>query len=192
MLSRPLRPFVTPKKRFQQHRKTESTISSANLEQRKPEPNNVTRSIRTLPDPEKYLSADSNNDDSPAAKHKGHGCSNFFCRLKRLGINWWLWELVSIGMSALCLCAIGLLLGCYNGQALPKEWPFGFTLNTYIAILSAFFKYTLAVPVDTAVGQLKWVWFRSTPRPLMDFEMFDEASRGPWGSMVLFIRTRGR
>jgi hypothetical protein len=192
MLFRPLRPFTTPKTRFQQHRKTGSKILSTNLKQRRSKANNLTGSIRSIQDPEKQLSEDSNSDDPLAARLKTIWIFNFFHRLRRLAINWWLWEFVSISLSALCLCAIGLLLGCFNGQALPKEWPFGFTLNTYIAILSAFFKYTLAAPVDTAMGQLKWIWFRSTTKPLIDFERFDEASRGPWGSMVLFIRTRGR
>lgn len=192
MLSHPLHSFTTPNHRFQQHRKIGSKISSTNLEQRWIKPNNLTGSIRNIPDPEKHLSADSISDGPPKVRLKRTWMLNFFCGLRRLTVNWWLWEFVSMGLSALCLCAIGLLLACYNGQALPKEWPLGFTLNTYIAILSAFFKYTLAIPVDTAMGQLKWIWFRSAPKPLMDFEKFDEASRGPWGSVVLFIHTRGR
>ena len=192
MLSHLLRSSTALKNRFQQHGKTGTKTSSTYSERRSPKPNNLIRSNRSILDPEKCLSADSNSDDPPAAKLKKRWLTDFFCRLRRLAVNWWLWEFVSIGLSALCLCAIGLLLGFYDNRALRKEGPHVFTLNTYIAILSAFFKYTLAAPVETAMGQLKWIWFRSTPKPLMDFEIFDGASRGPWGSIVLFIRTRGR
>lgn len=115
------------------------------------------------------------------------------CRsMGETGFKLWLWELTSMALSALCLCFIALLLGFYNNRALPKQWPLGFTLNTYIAIFSAFFKYTVAVPVDAAMGQLKWIWFRTSPKPLMDFERLDIASRGLWGSLAVLARTRGR
>ena len=115
-----------------------------------------------------------------------------FRHFKNLISDWWLWELICLAASALNLCFIALLLVFYNNQALPKAWPLGITLNTYIAILSAFFKYTLAVSVDSAMGQLKWMWFQGSSKPLMDFERFDQASRGPWGSLSILVRTKGR
>jgi Protein of unknown function (DUF3176) len=86
-----------------------------------------------------------------------------------------------------------LLLGVYNNRRLPTYWPIGITLNAEIAILSAIFKYTLAVPIDEAMGQLKWIWFRGeSPRQLIDFERFDEAARGPWGSLCLVWHSKAR
>lgn len=109
-----------------------------------------------------------------------------------LVIDWWLWEIISWCMCALCTLAIALLLGYYNGKAVPDRWPLGITLNAYIAILSGIAKFTLAVPVDSLIGQLKWHWMAQRPRPLLDFERFDDASRGPWGALMLLICTRGR
>src|ERR1700761_494444 len=49
--------------------------------------------------------------------------------LSSLVINWWLWELFSCGLSALCMCAIALVLALYDNQKIPSHWPFGITLN---------------------------------------------------------------
>jgi hypothetical protein len=42
----------------------------------------------------------------------------------------------------------------------------------------------------TALGQLKWDWFRRSENKVIDFERLDSASRGPMGSLILLIRTR--
>jgi hypothetical protein len=42
------------------------------------------------------------------------------------------------------------------------------------------------------LSQLKWTHFQSAPRKLKDLETFDDASRGPWGSLrLLFARGTG-
>ena len=42
------------------------------------------------------------------------------------------------------------------------------------------------------LSQLKWTHFESKPRKLRDLETFDDASRGPWGSLrLLFARGTG-
>ena len=113
-------------------------------------------------------------------------------RLKDWVINWWLCELFSWLISALCIFGLALLLSYWDGRAVPDRWPSGITLNAYIAILSGITKYTLAVPIDSAIGQLRWQWFAKGPRPLIDFEHFDDASRGPLGAAKLILLTKGR
>lgn len=47
--------------------------------------------------------------------------------------------------------------------------------------------------VGAAISQSKWLWYRqSEPRRLQDLELFDQASRGPWGSLELLFRLRAR
>ncbi|KAF5503032.1 hypothetical protein CGCF413_v005852 [Colletotrichum fructicola] len=41
--------------------------------------------------------------------------------------------------------------------------------------------------VRLGLGQLKWEWF-SQPRRLADVVLFDDASRGPWGSLMLLVK----
>lgn len=49
----------------------------------------------------------------------------------------------------------------------------------------------LIVPTSEAIGQLKWNWFHES-KAMWDFEIFDKASRGPWGAVMLLFRTKGR
>ncbi|KAK0662518.1 hypothetical protein QBC41DRAFT_359614 [Cercophora samala] len=46
-------------------------------------------------------------------------------------------------------------------------------------------------PLVQALAQQRWNWFK-IPRSLDDFRVFDEASKGPWGSVLLMIRMKGR
>jgi hypothetical protein len=51
----------------------------------------------------------------------------------------------------------------------------------------------LILPISEAIGQLKWTWFQGdTSKEMIDFEIFDKASRGAWGSFLLLFRTKGR
>ncbi|KIW05859.1 uncharacterized protein PV09_03062 [Verruconis gallopava] len=133
---------------------------------------------------------------STTFSRESHSFRSYFRRahryLTRLVVNWWLLELISWGISALSIAAISFLLGYYDGRAVPDQWPLGITLNTYISVLSGISKYALALPIDEAIGQLKWHWFARRPRPLLDFERFDDATRGPYGAFALFLHTKGR
>jgi hypothetical protein len=59
--------------------------------------------------------------------------------------------------------------------------------------LSKIASAALILPISEAIGQLKWVWFRGAEsKDMIDFETFDKASRGAWGSFLLLFRTKGR
>ena len=105
--------------------------------------------------------------------------------------EWWLWELLSWCFAAFCMGAIAVLLAVFEGRALP-QWPLGLTINSYVSVLGAFVKAALLLPTAEALGQLKWNWFATESRDITDFQTFDEASRGPWGSFILIIKTRAR
>lgn len=107
----------------------------------------------------------------------------------------WLLELLSWLFSAVCMGAIIGVLIYLRNDALSK-WTLAekthLTLNTYISILSKMAGAALILPVSEALGQLKWSWFLEHSKQMWDFEIFDNASRGPWGSMLLLLRTKGR
>ena len=42
------------------------------------------------------------------------------------------------------------------------------------------------------VSQSKWLLFHRKSRKLIDFQAIDEASRGPFGSLYLLMRLKGR
>lgn len=93
-------------------------------------------------------------------------------------------------MGILSFAASIAVLAVFHNKPLP-QWPFGITLNTLIALLSAVTNASLAVPLASGFGQLKWNWFKRKPSPLTDMELFDEASRGSWGAVRLLSSGRG-
>jgi hypothetical protein len=107
----------------------------------------------------------------------------------------WMLEIVSWLISAICMGAIIAVLVVLRDQSLTK-WPFngiGFTLNAFVSVLSRIAGAALLLPVAEALGQLKWSWFiKGDSKKMWDFEMFDNASRGPWGAFLLLIHTRGK
>lgn len=103
----------------------------------------------------------------------------------------WLLEIISWLISAVCMGVIVGVLLYLEGDKLPIL-PLGLTLNAYIAVLSKIASAALLLPASEALGQLKWSWFQGDSKKMWDFEIFDNASRGPWGSILLLIRTKGR
>ncbi|KAF2183985.1 hypothetical protein K469DRAFT_204504 [Zopfia rhizophila CBS 207.26] len=101
----------------------------------------------------------------------------------------WLLEIISWVISAICMSAIIGVLSYLKDERLPK-WPLNLTLNAYIAILSKVASAALVLPISEALGQLKWSWFQGDSKKMWDFEIFDNASRGPWGSFLLLIHTK--
>ena len=65
------------------------------------------------------------------------------------------------------------------------------TPNGFVALFTALAQAGLMVPIYSSIGQLKWIWFRMGERPLVDFETFDEASRGPVGGLKLMGTLKG-
>lgn len=107
----------------------------------------------------------------------------------------WLLEILSWLFSAICMAAIIGVLIYLQGDSLSRWTLQGkthLTLNAYISILSKMAGASLILPVSEALGQLKWSWFLEHSNKIWDFEIFDNASRGPWGSFLLLVRTKGR
>ncbi|KAH7113749.1 hypothetical protein B0J11DRAFT_619197 [Dendryphion nanum] len=102
-------------------------------------------------------------------------------------ITRWILEIISWCLSALCMTAVIVVLIFVQNKRAP-EWPLSQTLNMLSRVASA----ALILPVSEALGQLKWNWFQTKSKTMWDFEIFDNASRGPWGSALLLVRTKGR
>ena len=99
----------------------------------------------------------------------------------------WLLEIISWIVSALCM---GAIVGIYlhvNGKILADNQ----TAINLVNVLGKVAAAALIVPTSEALGQLKWHWFHDS-NAIWDFEIFDKASRGPWGAALLLYRTKGR
>lgn len=100
----------------------------------------------------------------------------------------WRLEAISWAISAGCMGGIvGILL--YLKDDTLNKWK---ALNACFSVLTRVASGALLLPVSEALGQLKWNWFYDgTSKKMWDFEIFENASRGPWGSLQLLIRTKG-
>jgi hypothetical protein len=101
----------------------------------------------------------------------------------------WLFEILSWSVSACCMATVvGIYVHLQNELlSNPKSGLLLGLANMFGKIVSA----ALIVPTSEALGQLKWKWFHES-NAMWDFEIFDKASRGPWGAVMLLFRTRGR
>ena len=97
-----------------------------------------------------------------------------------------MFEILSWSISLVCM--VGVV--CIYAYLKDKPIPNGDVL-TYANALGKIASAALIVPTSEALGQLKWSWFRQS-NAMWDFEIFDKASRGPWGAIMLLFRTKGR
>lgn len=93
-------------------------------------------------------------------------------------------------LSLLVFISLVIVLAEYEGRPMPV-WPLGLTLNTIVALLATLCRFMTFLPVAEGISQLKWIWFTRERRPLQDLYSFDQASRGPWGALLLITRLRG-
>ncbi|ETN37112.1 uncharacterized protein HMPREF1541_08102 [Cyphellophora europaea CBS 101466] len=102
----------------------------------------------------------------------------------------WTWE---IATGALCIALLatiaGILFG-YDGKPTPSL-PESVTINAIISVLSTLAKGCLLVVVAAALRQERWLHFSRNPAALSITDEYEEASRGPWGSMLLGVKARG-
>jgi hypothetical protein len=101
----------------------------------------------------------------------------------------WQWEFLAAGFSLVCVAVVIVVLAAYQEKPL-SSWHFVYNItpNTLVALLSTLSRTALIVPVASCISQLKWIHLVSSPRPLRELQVFDDASRGPWGSLELIWR----
>ncbi|KAI0185656.1 hypothetical protein EV127DRAFT_195402 [Xylaria flabelliformis] len=101
----------------------------------------------------------------------------------------WLWEFSLWATSSAALGAQLAVLYAYAASP-PPGLPYGITLNALISTLSAFSTSTLIAVASSIVGQQKWVHLSRAQASLSDLALYDEASRGPLGSLILLVKAR--
>lgn len=105
----------------------------------------------------------------------------------------WQWEFGASIFSLGCFAAIVGVLARNDTRSLASwNFVFGITLNTLVAVLSTLSRTALLVPVASCISQLKWIHLVAAPRPLREVQVFDDASRGPWGSLELIWKLHAR
>lgn len=106
--------------------------------------------------------------------------------------NTWALEATLAGLAGLSTIAAIIVLVIYDGQPLSAWRWNSVSLNALLSVFSTLSRLWLGVVLAECLGQWKWIWFYRRPRALDDLVTFDEASRGPWGSLVLFWKAKSR
>lgn len=136
----------------------------------------------------------STQDTTPALKDtcaKPKPIDEWTNRLLPSGEYHWTLELWSIVLSIVSFAAILILLPLYEDKPL-SSWTFSISLNTVISTLGATSRASLGFAISACISQGKWNWYRKRDDHVMVFDRFEEASRGPWGSVRLLWWTRLR
>jgi hypothetical protein len=107
----------------------------------------------------------------------------------------WRWELLMMVLSFAAFLSLLIVLGVENGKEY-RRWGF-LTLNAVNAILTTVTVSSMTAFVGSALNQNMWNAFAQrrkggafVTRPANDLRVFDEASRGPMGSLLLLARRR--
>lgn len=126
------------------------------------------------------------NPDIETAQPKNERADYFSGKIKT-----WLWELLALIICIASLLAIIVTVSIRHGRP-PPIFPLGITINAVVAIYSTIMKTTMVYCAAEAVSQSKWIWFGQEARNLSDVELYDQASRGPWGALIMLWRVRWR
>lgn len=106
----------------------------------------------------------------------------------------WIWEQIFLLIAIISLLAITVILFIYNGHSV-LDLPRAITVNAILAIFSTSMTAALSVPLALSISQAKWNWVHDDQgggKPLSDLEVYDQASRGPWGALVMLGKIRWR
>ncbi|KAI1654098.1 hypothetical protein F4813DRAFT_382871 [Daldinia decipiens] len=110
-------------------------------------------------------------------------------RLSTIASWWWWWE---IGGSVLSLVSISLIIPVLKQvDDQPVEmWPYSIRPNSMVAILTTITRTAMMIPIASCLSQLKWDHFQYRANPLHHLQLYDDASRGPWGCFLLLLTGR--
>ncbi|KAM5349283.1 hypothetical protein ACJ41O_005790 [Fusarium nematophilum] len=103
--------------------------------------------------------------------------------------NSWSLEIGALLLGAASFGALLYLLVAYDGKPISEWKKFPLSLNAVVSILAGVTQAALAFVVSMCLSQGKWNWAAKFVEPLVDFDRFDAASRGAWGSARLVLST---
>jgi len=107
-----------------------------------------------------------------------------------LSSSWWWWEISACALSLVSTVLLFVLL--VKVEDIPLEsWPHPIQINSVIAILTAVSRTAMVVPLAACISQLKWRHFEA-PNRLSHLQDYDNASRGPWGSLLILFNFKVR
>lgn len=110
-----------------------------------------------------------------------------YTRYNILSSSEWLLEILTSIASLIIFAGVVYIFWQVDGEPL-SSWKHPISINALVSLLTTACAAALMHSVSECISQLKWLHFRRQPEKLENFERFDSASRGPWGS-VKFLAT---
>ncbi|KAK1979242.1 hypothetical protein LZ30DRAFT_726790 [Colletotrichum cereale] len=157
-----------------------------------------TASVKDTPlspaEPHRYDRKNSSQHDHPITADPTHSPAVPASHPTRsLIYRLWLWEIAASIFSLACMAAIVGVLLYEDGRRLD-EWGLGYAFHSptvVVSLLGTLAKSASVLVITEVISQLKWLHFDSQPQKLSDLQLFDRASRGPWGALNLaFFKNR--
>ncbi|KAI3343232.1 hypothetical protein F4824DRAFT_444964, partial [Ustulina deusta] len=102
----------------------------------------------------------------------------------------WILELAVLALSVLLFAAQVAILIWVTDKPYYEVWKVPLSLNAVVSTLTIAYKAGQLHAVGVAIGQVKWIDFKTAPRRLRQFELYDAASRGPQGALEFVLKLR--
>ncbi|KAK5768825.1 hypothetical protein LTS12_000885 [Elasticomyces elasticus] len=125
------------------------------------------------------------SESGQASSSRSKSAKNIQARASLLRL-WWA-ELLAASFSLACVIVQSGLLRALDGKTFGT-WRLlrsDINPNTLISILATLNRSSLLLYVTQGIAQLKWPYFQRRIHRLSDLQVFDDASRGPLGSLYL-------
>ncbi|KAM0428470.1 hypothetical protein ACHAPT_006830 [Fusarium lateritium] len=116
-----------------------------------------------------------------------HPTSGEYKRSRIRGKGWAL-EVLTLLASLGLLAGIAAIFWLFDDELL-EDWKAPLTINTAISTLATLCSAAFMHGVAEFIGQLKWLHFKTGSQELVHLQKFDEASRGPLGSIKFLTVT---
>ncbi|KAK8024283.1 hypothetical protein PG993_012349 [Apiospora rasikravindrae] len=109
----------------------------------------------------------------------------FNCRSKlRDSIQeFWLLELLAVLLGVGCMVAM-VVVAIHSDNTLVSDWSLLIGINALFSVLVTISKAAMLLSISECIGQIKWLYLAKTECHLDALSAFDDASRGPWGSLL--------
>jgi hypothetical protein len=106
---------------------------------------------------------------------------------RRIIYRFWLVELLAICASLIALIILFGILKRFDLKPVAHSGLYSGLPTTLVNAFTTIMRTAMLLPVATALAQLQWSWFQ-TEKALQDIEIFDDATRGVFGSILLLTK----
>lgn len=147
-----------------------------------------------LDEPSQQLTTDSDLERSPmhqnpSGAHSLKDSTPKTLRARALNPFGRWWEFGAIAVSLLSMSLIAAILVAMNGKSLVA-WKLPMQINSMIALCSTIARSASLPILAEGLSQLKWNHFEKGASTMDRLQAFDDASRGPWGAVMVFVKMK--